>query len=406
MKVVIAALQRLSANGICAQAVVSELVRRGHEVVWVCNRELEPPEQQDGVEFREVEPRWVDVALARHPGDSVAHKAVVTANRIGMLRSVGMWPLISKSYSRRVTRAVCEACTDADVVVGVYTQIDAVIAAHEAKTRNPRLLYIAWFLDSFAGGYGPRFLSAGQVEERGKRWDRELLGNADAVVVMESARGFHEARCADEPWFGKVRFLDLPLLDLRGAVECTDGPVTPKSIRTMVYAGSLPKGVRSPGFFLQVLSCMPREQLRTMFVGDASNAELNEAAVRDRRIEVLGRVPHSEAVALLRSADFVLTLGNRLDNMTPSKVFELMALRKPIVATCPIENEPSLPYLERYSDVLVLDERGDPAEAAVRLRAFLCAPHEPPSAEELEKTFWNNTPSAFCDLIESLGENK
>ena len=250
MKIVIVALQRLSANGICAQAVVSELVRRGHEVVWVCNRELESPERQDGVEFLEVEPRWVDAALARHPGDSTAHKAVVTINRIGMLRSVGTWPLVSKSYSRRVTKAVCEACADADVVVGVYTQIDALIAAHEAKARNPRLHYLAWFLDSFAGGYGPRFLSAEQVEEHGKRWDRELLSNADAAVAMESARGFHEAHCTDEPWFGKVRFLDLPLLDLHGAIGCVDDPAAPESTRTIVYAGSLPKGVRSPGFFL------------------------------------------------------------------------------------------------------------------------------------------------------------
>lgn len=166
MKIVIAALQRLSANGICAQAVVSELVRRGHEVVWVCNHEFESDDRQDGVEFREIDPRWVDVALARHPGRSAAHTAIVAANRFGMLRSLGTWPLVSKGYSRRVTRAVCEACVGADIVVGAYTQIDALIAAHEAKSRNPRLHYIAWFLDSFVGGYGPRFLSAKQLEER------------------------------------------------------------------------------------------------------------------------------------------------------------------------------------------------------------------------------------------------
>lgn len=165
MKIVIAALQRLSANGICAQAVVSELVRRGHEVVWVCNHEFESHDRQDGVEFREIDPRWVDVALARHPGRSAAHTAIVAANRFGMLRSLGTWPLVSKGYSRRVTRAVCEACVGADIVVGAYTQIDALIAAHEAKSRNPRLHYIAWFLDSFVGGYGPRFLSAKQLEE-------------------------------------------------------------------------------------------------------------------------------------------------------------------------------------------------------------------------------------------------
>lgn len=404
MKIVIAALQRLSANGICAQAVVSELVRRGHEVVWVCNRELESHEQQDGVELREIDPRWVDVALARHPSRSAAHTAVVAANRIGMLRSVCTWPLVSKGYSRRVIRAVCEACVGADVVVGAYTQIDALIAAHEAKSRNPRLRYIAWFLDSFAGGYGPRFLSAKQLEERGKRWDRELLDNADAVVSMESARRFHMDRSVNEPWFDKVRFLDLPLLDLHGMVDYFDGLSAPKGAKTIVYAGSLPKGVRSPRFFLNVLSCMPEEPLRVVFVGDAVNDDLNDAVAHDRRIEVRGRLSHSDAVALLRSADFVLTLGNRLDNMTPSKVFELMALRKPIVATYPIDDEPSMPYLKRYGDVLLLDERSDASEAATKLREFLHTSHEPPTVEELEKNFWNNTPSAFCDLIELLGD--
>lgn len=404
MKIVIAALQRLSANGICAQAVVSELVRRGHEVVWVCNHEFESHDRQDGVEFREIDPRWVDVALARHPGRSAAHTAIVAANRFGMLRSLGTWPLVSKGYSRRVTRAVCEACVGADIVVGAYTQIDALIAAHEAKSRNPRLHYIAWFLDSFVGGYGPRFLSAKQLEERGKRWDRELLDNADVVVSMESARCFHMDRCVNEPWFEKMRFLDLPLLDLHRMVDCSDDPGTPKGVKTIVYAGSLPKGIRSPRFFLNVLSCMPEDPLRVVFVGDAANDDLNAAASSDRRIEIRGRLSHGDAVALLRSADFVLTLGNRLDNMTPSKVFELMALRKPILATYPIDDEPSMPYLKRYGDVLLLDERSDASEAATKLRDFLRMSHEPPTVEELEKNFWNNTPSAFCDLIELLGD--
>lgn len=406
MKIVIAALQRLSANGICAQAVVSELVQRGHQVTWVSNSETKPPYQQVGVEFHEVEPRWVDAALERHPGSTVAHKFIVAANRIGMLRSMCTWPLVSRRYSRRVTETVCDACVGADIVIGAYTQIDALIAAHEAKNKNPDLSYIAWFLDSFAGGHGPRFLSAEQLEERGKRWDRKLLCNADAVIAMDSSRSFHEARCANEPWFGKLRFLDLPLLDLRNVAVSENDSSVSDGVRTFVYAGSLPDGIRSPDFFLHLLSLLSEERLRAVFIGDAANATLNDAAARDGRIEVRGRIPHDDAVKLLRSADFVLTFGNRLSNMTPSKVFELMALRKPIVATYPIEDEPSLPYLTRYGDALLLDERSDPAKAAEKLRSFIGMPHEPPSVEELEKNFWNNTPLAFCDLIESLGENK
>ena len=106
----------------------------------------------------------------------------------------------------------------------------------------------------------------------------------------------------------KLRFLDLPLLDLHRMVDCSDDPGTPKGVKTIVYAGSLPKGIRSPRFFLNVLSCMPEEPLRVVFVGDAANDDLNAAASSDRRIEIRGRLSHGDAVALLRSADFVLTL--------------------------------------------------------------------------------------------------
>lgn len=406
MRIVIVALRRLSANGICTQAVISEFVRRGHEIVWVCNRESESPTPQECVEFYEVEPRWVDAALARHPDDGLARKTVVAVNRMGMLRSVSSWPLVSHSYARRVSEAVNVACVDADVVVGTYTQIDALIAAHEAKLRYPRVRYIAWFLDSFTGGHGPRFLSSEQVEVRGKCWNRELLDNADAVVAMESSRAFHEGHCIDEPWYGKLKFLDLPLFD-SGKAKDSDSPcANPELAKTIAYAGSFPAGIRSPKFFLDVISHLPNVPLRIIFAGDSSNTALNDAALHDSRIEVRGRIPHDEALELLRSADFVLSLGNRMSNMTPSKVFEYMALRKPIIATYPIDNEPSFPYLNRYGDVLLLDERGDSIAAAEELRTFLDAFHTPASSADLENMFWNNTPSAFCDFVESLGDTK
>ena len=319
-----------------------------------------------------------------------------------MLRALRSWPLISKRYSKRVSRAVAAASLNADVVIGTYTQIDAIIASHEAKKSNPRLRFIAWYLDSFTGGHGPRFLDAEEIEQRGKRWNRQLLENADAVVAMESSRRFHEEHCCDEPWFDKLRFLDLPLLDIN---ETLGLPLNaePSKTKIIVYAGTLPEGIRSPEFFINVLSFIPDESIRVLFVGDETNRTLIEARAKDGRIEMRGRVPHKEASRLLASADFLLTLGNRLANMTPSKIFEYMALRKPIIATYPIDSEPSLPYLERYGDALMLDERGDPSTAAAQLVGYLDADHKPISFDELKTKFWNNTPSAFCDLVETIG---
>lgn len=319
-----------------------------------------------------------------------------------MLRSVFSWPLISKRYLKRVSRAVAAASLDADVVIGAYTQIDAIIASHEAKKGNPRLHFIAWYLDSFTGGHGPRIFDAEEIERRGKRWNRQLLENADAVVAMESSRRFHDEHCRDEPWYDKLHFLDLPLLDIKETFDLQPTAVSSKT-KTIVYAGTFPEGIRSPEFFINVLGLIPDESLRVLFVGDETNHTLIEACAKDGRIEMRGRVSHEEASRLLASADYLLTLGNRLANMTPSKIFEYMAFRKPIIATYPIDSEPSLSYLERYGDALMLDERGDLSAAAAQLVGFLDADHEPISFDELKARFWNNTPSAFCDLVETIG---
>lgn len=402
MKIVVVALQSLSANGLCAKAVINELTKRGHDVVWVCNREVSDSSDLPSAYYVRIKPRCIDILLARFEGNRLATKIAIAVNRVGMLRALRSWPLISKRYSKRVSRAVAAASLDADVVIGAYTQIDAIIASHEAKKGNPRLRFIAWYLDSFTGGYGPRFLDAEEIEQRGKRWNRQLLENADAVVAMESSRRFHEEHCCDEPWFDKLRFLDLPLLDIN---ETLGLPLNaePSKTKIIVYAGTLPEGIRSPEFFINVLSFIPDESIRVLFVGDKTNRTLIEARAKDGRIEMRGRVPHKEASRLLASADFLLTLGNRLANMTPSKIFEYMALRKPIIATYPIDSEPSLPYLERYGDALMLDERGDPSAAAAQLVGYLDADHEPISFDELKTRFWNNTPSAFCDLVETIG---
>lgn len=402
MKIVICALQRLSANGICANMVVDELIRRGHEVIWVCNRELADSVSSGRLKYVHVKPRWIDRQLAKFEDRPFLKRALILINRLGMLRALHTWPLISKKYSKRVAEATANASFDADVIVGTYTQIDAVIAANEAKKNNPQLRYIAWYLDSFTGGHGPRFLNAEEIERRGKRWNRKLLANVDAIVAMESSRRFHEEHCSGEPWFDKLHFLDLPLLNLDMASNLQ--PIRKRGNKKLIlYMGTIPEGVRSPDYFLRVLGCIRDDSLRVLFVGDKTDRSLIKACAQDRRIEVRGRVSHEEAMRLLASADYLLTLGNRLTNMTPSKIFEYMAFRKPIVATYPIDSEPSLPYLERYGDVLLLDERGDPFIAAKRMTDFLNVSHEPISFDELTSIFWKNTPSAFCDLIETIG---
>lgn len=405
MKVLLIALQRSSANGICAHAVASELVKRGNKVVWICNKEEGEPKVESGIKHIYVKPRLADAALNRwQRSEDLRRKAAVVLNRIKMAITFRSWPLVSKRYSERVKRAALKASADVDVVIGVYTQIDALIAAHAAKKKYPGIRFVAYFLDSFAGGHCPRIFTPDGVRERAQRWCRRLLDNADEIVVMESARCFHERYTASEPYYTRIQYLDLPLLNPEREDSRIESKRTEK--KTIVYAGTLPAGIRSPDFFLNVMGSEMLKDLNAIFIGDESCSVLNEAAEMDERIQVLGKMEHEEVAKYLESADFLLSLGNKISNMTPSKIFEYMSYRKPIVATYPIDEDSSLDYLKCYGDVLLLDERSSPIEASRRLRSFLDKQHEAISREALESRFRNNTPSAFCEVIDKNGEQK
>ena len=82
-----------------------------------------------------------------------------------------------------------------------------------------------------------------------------------------------------------------------------------------------------------------------------------------------GPVPAARAQALQAGAQVLLNIGNLAENQLPSKIFEYFATGKPVLHLSMTDNDPALPWMERYPLALVL-RRGDD-EAPARLAAWL-----------------------------------
>ena len=167
--------------------------------------------------------------------------------------------------------------------------------------------------------------------------------------------------------------------------------------------GSLPAGIRSPEYFLEVFSRITSGAYALIFVGTCDCAVLNGWAARDGRIRVIGRCAHEEAERYEDEADVFLNLGNTNTRMTPSKIFEYMSWGKPIISTAPIDDEPSIPYLRRYGHALILHEDYTTLqEAADRVAAFTASDQGVTAATgTLGRIFRDNTPQAFADAVEN-----
>ncbi|MFH1681178.1 MAG: glycosyltransferase [Candidatus Eisenbacteria bacterium] len=121
----------------------------------------------------------------------------------------------------------------------------------------------------------------------------------------------------------------------RPAPGSTRGPFT------ITHAGSL-YGPREPSALLKAVSgllergAVAPDRLRILFVGSVSGGErwrdLLDSPLLSRVVRVLPKVPRAEALRLLAESDLLLLIQTGTDVQIPRKVYEYMAVGRPILA--------------------------------------------------------------------------
>lgn len=414
-KILFIVTESRSANGICVKAVMDELTDRGNEVFCLTNRELGDGKSDDvrnGVTYSTVKPRLcyrLDARAASLPKGSKRRRLIslmsFALNKAKLVLTYPTWPLISPAYAGRIYRKAKSICKTQgiDTVIPIYTQIDTLIAAEKIKRKLPDVEYVPYFLDAFSGGYGPKVFSKEWTVKRGLKWEAKLLPRADKIVMMRSVIPHYEKYKDKITYYDKIRFLDLPLFKpTESCVEAKkDRAEGEERVTDLLFVGSIPAHIRDPRYFIELFGKLDDPALRFTIIGTSTcESYLEEAARKDERIRLVGRVDHKAALASMSSADALVNLGNNDPKMTPSKIFEYMSCGKPIISTAPIENEPSKVYLENYPCKYIIDERKPIEEHIEPLKRFLSETRGASvNAERLSEIFCLNTPAAFAECI-------
>ena len=204
-----------SANGICVKAIMNEMVKRKtYNVYCVTNREKGKPFHfvEDKISMMEA----ICADGVNSPSKKIFRLLLKLLNKATLLLSIPTWPLISRGYAKRIYKAAKTVSTQnkIDLIIPVFQQIEALVAANRIKEYNPSIVYIPYFLDSLSGGQGPRQFSKKWSIERGKRWERKLLKNADYIVMMQSAKEHYSNNFINETYYARIDLLDLPIFSL------------------------------------------------------------------------------------------------------------------------------------------------------------------------------------------------
>ena len=195
----------------------------------------------------------------------------------------------------------------------------------------------SWFTNQF------RFYPTPYHRYKHKKLEDSVLRKADRIIVVN--------RIIKEDLLKNYKFLDFKDIDIipHGFdPEDYDGVTEiPKDNNKMIisFSGVL-SGDITPSFLLKAFKKLTKEspeiasniEIRFIGIFNKENRKLVKRLKLEPFVKEYGFLTHKEAIRLIISSDILwLMLPNkdRMNNVTPGKLFEYFAARKPIIASLP-----------------------------------------------------------------------
>jgi len=225
---------------------------------------------------------------------------------------------------------------------------------------------------------------------------------------MSSSKEYHEQHPLDIQHHIKRCYLDVPTLVVPENIKIKQ--MNQQSL-TLLYSGYINYPQRDPIPLLNVL-CKLCEimDVKVIFAGTCNHPEIFQSYNQKTNgaIQYLGQKTHQEIIDLAQQADAFLNIGSTNPTTIACKIFEYMLFQKPIISTYAIDNEPSVPSLQKYGHYYLLDEREtDYQKAAIALREHLQKESQTNALyKPVTELFYYNTPAAFTQCLTELWENK
>lgn len=323
-----------------------------------------------------------------------------------------IWPIRAPFYIKRLTNKTNHIIEQEkiDIVVLIHIPIENLLVA---RKRKQNVIYVGYFLDLLVGGMKLSYMSEKTWEKKTKAVEKRVMQFLDYGIMMDSSRQLYVTDSVNNIYTDKLVFLDLPMLaKMESKQEDNKRTYFSEDDIVLLFVGSMANNVRDPHYILELFSRITNPKVKFIIVGNSDYYDdIKKFSSVDSRIAYWGRKSHEESVNMMKEADFLVNIGNNLQNMVPSKIFEYMSFKKPIISTYKVDNDPCLKPLEHYGMFLALDERVRVDINIRNLEQYI----EHNSKTKIDDirfrelsnrggALYNNTPEAFSDFIDTLAQ--
>jgi hypothetical protein len=257
------------------------------------------------------------------------------------------------------------------------------------KQKHKEVRFCAYTVDPFATPN--RIVPFGKRYEDLIKLESSVCKSTDCLFLSE------EALSSRQDVYGSVpNVMALPYLlpeAIPGRKDYFD-----KGAVNCVYAGSFYKELRNPEYLLKVFSALKNQNIILHLFSSGCDEIVRQYAHNNKNIVMHGYVTQEELRDVYSSCDFLIGVGNASHEFLPSKTYEYISLRRPIVFFNPkgFHNE----VLEKYKYSLQLSDDMGIEDAVSIAESFIENNRiSDITDDELQKIYNKNTSSYIKSLL-------
>ena len=235
-------------------------------------------------------------------------------------------------------------------VVAVCYPGETLIAMVLLKIRfRKRIKTIMYPLDVFLGG---KYDGLG-IEKKISKLFSPLFFNfcslfADKIIVLENAKDLYMQKLYAQKH--KFAICGLPLIENASVMKFSHNG---KDGIQLLYGGNIIPSIRNPDYLFCLLNEIAHNKNLSITIniyGAVSEELLKKYISKYNSVSFNyhGWVTENDLTDAINKADALISVGNSVGHLIPSKIFKYMSLKKPIIHLCFIDDDPCLPYLKKY----------------------------------------------------------
>lgn len=276
-----------------------------------------------------------------------------------------------------------------DAILTVCSPFQAHMAGVKFKVNHPEVRFCSYTVDPYASK--TRIVPFFRNYHDFVSLEREISSKPDCLFLSEEAINMRKDLYGG---LNNTKALPYLLPDSKDGA----GGVFDKDHIHCVYAGSFYKDIRNPEYMLKVFSALEDSHVLLHLYSSGCDEIVRRYSENSSRIKIHGYVSQNELQKVYASCDFLIGVGNAMNDFLPSKTYEYLALRRPVMFFNPkgFENQ----VLAKYPHSLQLSDEMPLEEAVKSLEEFVVREKgKTISKEELQSLYKKNTPSYIREIL-------